>query len=72
MNEPNPRPRRLEGILIALLAIATAPLPFLFFGRDVWWAGLPVWLWWSLGFTVALSLATARMMLTSDWDDDDE
>ncbi len=72
MSQSNQPPRRREGIFIALLAIATAPLPFVFFGRDAWWAGLPVWLWWSIGFTVALSLATARMMLTSTWDDDGE
>jgi len=57
-------------ILVALCAIATAPIPFAG-AQTRWWAGLPVWLWWSLGFTALLSGLTCYAILRL-WRDDDD
>ena len=43
---------------VAVVCVLTAPFPFIGGGEDVV-VGLPVWLWWSLLFTVALSVLTA-------------
>lgn len=62
-------PRNHRGFLIALAAVALATIPFPFIGRPVvLWFGLPLWLWWSLGWTTCLALLTAWgvMRLWSD------
>lgn len=67
LDQPRRHPRFL--ILLGLVALATVPLPFV--GgelRRVW--GLPLWLWWSLGFTVAMAALTSWALL-SLWSDDD-
>ena len=54
---------------LALIALLTAPWPFV--GRSTTWAfGLPSWLWWSLGMTVALSALTSWAILRL-WRDGD-
>lgn len=70
---PDDRARsdRRGGPLPFVLAVLTAPIPFAFVGRETWFAGLPLWLWWSLGFTVALSWATFRALRAADWGEDD-
>ena len=53
---------------LGLLALATVPFPFL--GSETrFWIGIPLWLWWSASFTVALAVATAWMILRG-WTDD--
>lgn len=59
--------RRLR-VLLVLLAIASAPFPFVG-SATRWWLGLPLWLWWSIGCTTALSLLTA-WTIHRHWDDD--
>ncbi len=55
-------------LLVVLCALGTAP--FLFIGSEpVFVLGLPVWLWSSIGFTLALSLLTAWGVLRY-WRDD--
>ena len=66
-DEPRRHPRYLA--LLAAAALLTAPFPFIG-GPPSLWLGLPVWLWWSLGWTVALSLLTAWGILRY-WRDDD-
>ena len=63
-----PRRHPLFMLLVALCALGTAP--FLFIGsQPVVVLGLPLWLWSSIGFTVALSLLTAWGILRY-WRDD--
>ncbi len=67
-----PRRHRWYLLLLALLAIATVPFPFV--GRELrlFW-GLPLWLWWSFGAITCLSLTTAWGILrlwTRDIDPD--
>ena len=60
---------RRNAALLALAAIGTVPFPFV--GRQpVDWLGLPLWLWSSLAFTVALSALTAWGILRY-WRDDE-
>ncbi len=64
-------PRRHRGylLLLALTCLNTIPWPFA--GRaPVILAGLPDWLWWSGGWTVALSVVTAWGILRY-WRDDE-
>ena len=64
-----PRKHPLFMLLLALCGIGTAP--FLFIGsepRSV--LGIPLWLWSSIGFTLALSVLTAWGILKY-WQDDD-
>ena len=63
-----PRRHPVFMLLLALCALGTAP--FLFIGsQPTAVLGLPVWLWSSIGFTVALSLLTAWGVLRY-WRDD--
>ena len=66
MDEPRRHPRYL--ILLALAAVGTVPFPFLG-APPVMVLGLPLWLWSSIGFTVALAGLTAWGILRY-WKDD--
>lgn len=56
LDEPRRHPRYLA--LLLLLLLATVPWPFI--GRPtVFLLGLPMWLWWSMAWTAALSVTTA-------------
>ncbi len=58
-------------ICLALVSLAAVPLPFI--GPDPRIvAGLPLWLWWSLGWTTALSFLTAWGILRYWRGGDDE
>lgn len=64
-------PRRHPRVMIALVLVilGTAPLPFV--GSEVVLvAGLPLWLWWSLGLTVLMSAITSWALMRL-WRDDD-
>ncbi len=67
-DEPRKHPRFL--MLVACIALGTVPLPFVG-ARPSWFLGLPMWLVWSLGFTVALSAVTSWGLLRL-WRDDEE
>lgn len=55
-------------LLLGVFGVASAPFPFA--GRQLEsFAGLPIWLWWSLGFTTALALLTCYGLLRY-WKDD--
>jgi hypothetical protein len=65
-----PRKHRVFLLLMAVTSIGA--VPFAFIGRDnAFVMGLPVWLWSSLGFTVALAALTTWGLLAY-WKDDDE
>ncbi|MEM7048623.1 MAG: hypothetical protein AAF604_03145 [Acidobacteriota bacterium] len=65
-------PRAHRGFRWALTLTALGTVPFPFIGREpMAWLGLPVWLWWSGAFTLALSCVTA-WGLTRYWRDDGE
>lgn len=66
-DEPRNHPRFL--LLLAIVCLATVPV-FFVGPSPVLWLGLPVWLWWSLGWTAALSALTAWGVLRY-WKDDD-
>ena len=67
LDEPRKHPRFL--VALALIILCTAPFPFV--GDEiVVVAGLPLWLWWSLGFTAAMSALTSWALLRL-WRDDD-
>ncbi|MCB1032503.1 MAG: DUF3311 domain-containing protein [Acidobacteria bacterium] len=68
MDEPRRHPRYL--LLLGLVALATVPLPFIGSEPTIL-LGVPLWLWWSFGWTVALSLLTA-WGLRRYWHDDEE
>ena len=56
MDEPRHHPRFL--VLLGLVALATIPWPFV--GENpALLLGVPLWLWWSLGWTAVLSALTA-------------
>ena len=64
-------PRRSPLFLVLLGVCVLGSVPFLFVGRDVQLVlGLPLWLWSSMGFTVALAVVTAWGML-SLWKDEE-
>ena len=64
-------PRKHRGFMLLLGAVCLATIPVLFVGPSPkLWLGLPVWLWWSLGWTAALSGLTAWGVLRY-WKDDD-
>ncbi len=66
-DEPRRHPRFLS--LLALTGLGSVPLPFL--GREpVLVLGLPLWLLWSLGATVAMAALTTWGVLRL-WKDDD-
>ncbi len=63
-----PRHHRRFMLILGLTALATSPFPFI--GQEtVWVWGLPLWLWWSAGFTAVFSGLTAWGMLRL-WRDD--
>ncbi|MEM7582232.1 MAG: hypothetical protein AAF560_02540 [Acidobacteriota bacterium] len=65
-----PRRHRRYMLLVGAAILATAPFPFI--GREtVMFWGLPLWLWWSFGFTATLSGLTAYGMLRL-WRDDSD
>ena len=69
MDEPRKHP-----VFMTLLALAAlGSVPVWFAGRPLvlWW-GVPVWLWWSGGATVALSLLTAWGFARYWRDEEDE
>ncbi len=64
-------PRRHPVFLILLALAALGTVPVLFVGREpVSWLGLPLWLWSSIAFTLALSALTAWGILRL-WKDDE-
>ena len=64
-----PRNHWLFLVLIAVAAVGA--VPFWFVGRDtVFVLGLPLWLWSSLGFAVALSAVLVWGILEY-WKDDE-
>lgn len=66
-------PRKHTLYLALLTLTALGSVPFAFVGRTSRVAlGLPVWLWWSFGFTVALTGVTAWGILSFWRVDDDE
>lgn len=67
MHEPRASRRFRWLALIAILG--TVPLPFIG-SATRFWLGLPLWLWWSAGFTVLLSAVTAWGLVVL-WRDDD-
>lgn len=52
-----PRNHPLYLIVLALVAAGTVPVAFVG-SNNPRWIGLPLWLWSSLGFTLALSAVT--------------
>ena len=61
----------VTGFMLLLGVVCLATIPVLFVGPSPkLWLGLPVWLWWSLGWTAALSGLTAWGVLRY-WKDDD-
>ncbi|MEM7352288.1 MAG: hypothetical protein AAF657_15915 [Acidobacteriota bacterium] len=66
-----PRRHRRYMWTVVLVALGTAPFPFI--GREtaLFW-GLPLWLWWSFLMTAALSGLTAWGMLRFWRDDRDD
>lgn len=67
MHEPRAS-RRFRWLTLAAI-FGTVPLPFI--GSTTrFWLGLPLWLWWSAGFTVLLSAVTAWGLVVL-WRDDD-
>ncbi len=63
-------PRRHPLFMLLLLVCAVGTAPFLFIGSEPAIVfGLPIWLWSSIGFTLALSLLTAWGILRY-WHDD--
>ena len=66
MDEPRRHPRYL--ILLAVAAIGTVPFAFIHAPAALVF-GLPLWLWSSIGFTVALAGLTVWGILRY-WKDD--
>ena len=65
-------PRRHPGFLLLLFLVAFATVPLPFVGPDpAFLFGLPLWLWWSLGWTAALSALTV-FGIRRYWRDDTE
>lgn len=63
-------PRAHRGFLVAVGIAVLGSVPFLFIGRSQHFVfGLPLWLWSSLVFTVALSVITMWGILRF-WRDD--
>ena len=67
--QDEPRRHPLFLVLLALAALGTAPIAFVGRPPSVW-LGLPLWLWSSIGFTLALSALTAWGVLRY-WKDDE-
>lgn len=65
------QPRKHSKFLVALALVILCTAPFPFIGAEVVIvAGLPLWLWWSLGFTVTMCAMTSWAMLNF-WREDD-
>lgn len=64
-----PRNHPLFLLLLGLAALGTVPLGFVGRGSETW-LGLPLWLWSSIGFTLALSSLTAWGILRY-WEEDE-
>ncbi len=69
-------PRRHPRFMALLLALLLLTVPWPFIGQTTRFGlGLPLWLWWSLAWTVALAATTAWGILRY-WrpapDDDDD
>lgn len=64
-----PRRHPVFMVLLAICAVGTAPIVFVG-SPAVFVLGLPLWLWWSAGFTLALSALTAWGIVRY-WRDDD-
>ena len=65
-----PRRHPVYMLLLAVAAVGTVPIAFV--GAPLRsWLGLPVWLWSSAGFTLALSCLIAWGTLRY-WSDDDD
>ena len=65
-------PRRHPVYMLLLAAAALGTVPIAFVGAtERAWLGLPVWLWSSAGFTLALSCLIAWGVLRY-WHDDDD
>ena len=67
LDEPRRHPKFL--LLLALSVLGTVPLPFIG-AETVLILGLPLWLWWSLSFTVLMSSLTSWALMRL-WKDDD-
>lgn len=63
-----PRRHRRYMLLLAAVIVGSAPIPFIG-SSPPQLLGIPLWLWWSAGFTVALSAVTAWGILRL-WKDD--
>lgn len=64
------QPRRHRIFLLLLLVSILASVPFAFVNRPpVFWLGIPLWLWISLGATTMLALLTAWGIIRY-WRDD--
>ncbi len=64
-----PRRHPVFMTLLGLACLATVPWPFVGL-EPVLWLGVPVWLWWSLGWTVVVSGLTVWGVLAY-WRDDE-
>jgi hypothetical protein len=65
-------PRNHKGFMILLALVCVMTVPFLFVGVSAsFWLGLPIWLWWSMGWTLVLSALTAWGILYY-WNDDND
>ncbi len=64
-----PRRHPVFMVLLAICAVGTAPIVFVG-SPTTFFLGLPLWLWWSAGFTLALSALTAWGIVRY-WRDDD-
>lgn len=71
MPTPRDEPRRHPWFLVLVALASLGAVPFAFIGRVqvVLW-GLPLWLWWSIAFTVCLVVVTS-CGLVCYWKDDD-
>ena len=64
-------PRRHPWLMVLLAVTAVGAIPVAFVGAEpTYLLGLPVWLWWSLGFTIATSGLTVLAVLKY-WHDDE-
>ncbi len=65
-----PRQHPIYMVLLGLAALGSVPIWFVG-ATPRSWMGLPVWLWSSIGFTLALSILIAWGVLRY-WEDDDD
>ncbi len=68
--QPPDEPRNHRWFLILVGIISLLAVPFVFIGREVvFFLGLPIWLWWSITFTLALGALNIWGILRY-WKDD--